>query len=246
MTLMKVRGQHQKRAILLGPAVRSLKELKQLVHSVGIRSNDFLVGVDGGTQSWFDLGHEPHFAVGDWDSLKTTAKTSVKEILSKVPHVTLSRDKDRSDLFFALISAIEAGVQEVICLGVTGGMPDHHLAVLFDLSLFSTGAFGALNRVQAIGPEARYEFLSSYGIPDWPNSPDSPNSNEALPIGQRVSIFAMEGFAKVSLSGFKYPLKNAILKPCSHGMSNVVKSKRCGVHLLKGQLLVIIPQNGTL
>jgi thiamine pyrophosphokinase len=205
--------------------------LRFLLKEVKIRPSDLFIGIDGGTSLWFEIGKVPHFAVGDWDSLKK------KELLSRIPHVTLSVDKDRSDLFFAVIAAIEAGAQEIVCLGVTGGRPDHHFASLADLTEFSTGKRGLLKSIQAKGVEGDYFFISEK-IPSW---------SAQYPVDTTVSIFAVgQPALGVTLSGFRYLLKQAKLEPSSRGLSNQVAGRKCEVRLRKGQLLVIMPRNGFL
>lgn len=219
------------RAILLGPMIGSSQHPSKLLPSLKIGTDDLLVGVDGGTQAWLDWGYRPHFAVGDWDSLK-----SQKKVLSKIPHLSLSTHKDRSDLFFAARAAIEIGAQELVCLGVTGGQRlDHHLATLLDLSAFSTGKYGKLKSVLAAGLDGEYHFLSE-SIPRW-----------SLTSKRRrlISIFALAGEGVgVSLSGFQYALKNVTLSSSSLGLSNWTQKRKCEVRLRKGQLLVILPRHG--
>ncbi len=216
------------RSILLGPVPMLARERKALFRSVQLTEDDLLVGVDGGAQVWMDEGYTPHFVVGDWDSLKT------KKILSRLPHLSLSRSKDRSDLFFGVYAAIQAGADDLVCLGVTGGRPDHHLAVLYDLSTFSTGVFGSVKSVQALGVDGEYFFLSEK-ISSWKKSHFQ---------GRLTSLFAMGAPVRgLTLKGFDYPLRDATLGLSSHGLSNRIKSKICEVHLRKGQLLVILPHN---
>ena len=215
------------RAILLGPVEASEHVQKKIFRSLKIQPSDILVGVDGGTQVWKKYGFNPHFAVGDWDSLRK------KSILAKIRHVTLSRDKERSDLFYAAVAAIEVGADRLCCVGVTGGRPDHHFSNLCDLGTFASGAYGKLIQVEAIGEDGTYTFLSTK-IPEWKGK---------LPLRSIVSIFGHNGGAKgVTLSGFRYFLNDADLKPSSLGVSNLVIQKDCGVRLKTGQLLVIIPR----
>lgn len=217
------------RAILLGPVRIPARRLQEIFDSLGERSfsNSILVAVDGGLDVWSKLGIRPHFAVGDWDSLRDK-----KRGLKQVPHLSLSTSKDRSDLFYAVIAAIEAGATEVVCVGVTGGRLDHHLAMLYDLSEFSTGRYGKLLSVQARGGDGDTYFLSEK-IPIWKGS---------LMKGQIISILGMkDGATGVSLEGFKYNLRNASMGLSSYGLSNIALKRTCRVSLKKGRLLVVIP-----
>jgi thiamine pyrophosphokinase len=149
--------------------------------------------------------------------------------------VDVSVSKDRSDLFFAAIAALEAGATELLCLGVTGGRADHHLATLMDLSNFAAGSYGPLQSVEAYGPDGQFIFLSTQ-IPHW---------QAVLKRHQLVSIFALSPYVEgLTLSGFRYHLKQVKMNASSWGLSNQVVKRKCEVHLRKGKLLVIIPVNG--
>jgi thiamine pyrophosphokinase len=215
------------RAILVGPVQGTSRQEKAIWDSLQIQDSDLKIGVDGGSAIWLKHGYLPNFCVGDWDSLKNP-----KKILDLCIHITLPTDKDRSDLFFAVLAALEAGATEILCVGVTGGRPDHHFAMLSDLSIFSLGKYGDLNSIEARGPEAAYFFLSKK-IPAW---------KAKLKLGQLVSLFSMsEVSSGISLIGFEYPLKNAKLAPSSRGLSNCVKRKSCEIRIRQGRMLVVVP-----
>ena len=217
------------RAILVGPVKGTPKQEKALWSSLDIRDSDLRIGVDGGSAVWLKHGFLPNFCIGDWDSLKNP-----KKILDRCAHITLPTDKDRSDLFFAVLATIEAGAKEILCLGVTGGRPDHHFAMLLDLSIFSSGKYGDLNCIEVRGPEASYFFLSTK-IAQWQGK---------LAVDQLVSLFSMsEGSVGVSLTGFQYPLKNAKLTPSSRGLSNRAAQKNCKIQIRKGRMVVVLPNN---
>lgn len=226
------------RAFLVGPLLPLGKKTLSILNGLKPKRNDLRVGVDGGVLFWVESGFPPDFAVGDWDSL-TERTGSKRGLLRDIPHQSLPQEKDRSDLFFAAKAAVQAGAQELICLGVTGGPRlDHHLAMLFDLAEVASGKFGTLRQVRAIGEEADYWFLSDR-IPVWKAS-----GNWLLKKNQLVSLFALGGSVSgVTLEGFKYKLDQAVLSPSSHGLSNVALKRNCEVHLRKGRLLVIIPRN---
>lgn len=218
------------RAILLGSCIKP-QQLSVLLPLLKIAPTDYLVGVDDGVRIWLECGFEPNFAVGDWDSYQGSL-----EVLEGIPHLTLKTEKDRSDLYYAAQAAIQMGAQELICLGVTGGRTDHHLAAIYDLSEIASKKLGkSLRSIQIQAVEAEYHFLSA----------KSPLWKRTLPPDKLISFFAMGGPARgVSLTGFRYPLKNEVLLPSSRGLSNQVLKGKCEVRLRKGQLLVIMPRNG--
>jgi thiamine pyrophosphokinase len=190
-------------------------------------SRDLRVAVDGGLLVFRKMDWKPHFAVGDWDSL---GREKASALLRGVFHLTLPRNKDRSDLYYACRAAISAGATDLVCLGVTGGRPDHQLAMYFDLSEIAIEA-GPVSSVMALDNDTQYRFLSEKN-PQW---------SATLKKGQTVSIFALEGEARgVTLQGFRFPLKNAVLQPSSHGLSNQVVNAQCSIRVKKGRLLVMV------
>lgn len=196
-------------------------------------ARDLFIGVDGGTRVWLAMGMKPHMAVGDWDSF---VGADARAKLAQIHHLTLPVDKDRSDLFFAASVALNAEATQLICLGVTGGRPDHHLAALMDLASLASGEHGeGLTQVSAFAPEGDYHFLSPL-IPRW---------REGFSHPRTVSVFAVGSLVRgLTLKGFKFPLKNTELRPSSHGLSNRTWSPICEVSLREGALVVIVPSEG--
>ena len=226
-----MRSRFDDRAILLGPAIKPGLQCKKLIKSLKINNSDWLIGVDGGAHTWLKLGFMPNLAVGDWDSLKNTR--SQRRVLKYLSHLTLPRDKDRSDLFYAACAAVNAGKKHLVCLGVTGGRPDHHLAMIYDLADIAAESGGQLKTVMALDADAEYYFLSKH-IPQWIGR---------LLVGQTVSIFSINRITTgVTLTGMLYALKNAKLAPSSLGLSNKIVKQHCSVTLCSGRLLVLIPK----
>lgn len=210
-----------RRAFLLASALPPTPWLKSKLKALKLVENDLRIGVDGGSLGWIKLGLAPEMVVGDGDSL---GKRKIKP--EPIGWIDLPEDKDRSDLYFAALAALEAGAEQIICLGVTGGRPDHQLAMLEDL-----GSLSDEGLVSAHGPEADYVFVG----------PKQPIELQAKK-GQLVSVLPLSGEARgVTLEGFEYSLKNADLTPGSHGLSNVVKSSTVRVSLKQGQAVIIVP-----
>jgi len=228
------RGTHRgdrRRALIVGPCVGSVQEFTRSLFMAGVdpkqMARDIRVAVDGGLMVFRKIGWKPHFAVGDWDSL---GKEKVAAALRGIFHLTLPRNKDRSDLYYACRAAVSTGATDLVCLGVSGGRADHQLAMLFDLSEIAHEGGKDLS-VVAVDHETRYSFISEKN-PEW--------SASILP-GQLVSVFALEGEARgVTLEGFKYPLKNAVLKPSSHGLSNQAVQTQCSICVKKGRLAILV------
>lgn len=184
------------------------------------------VGVDGGVASWRSLQCVPELAIGDWDSLNNP-----EQALVGVPHqVTLSTQKDQSDLHAALEATLLFGVQQWLCFGVTGGRPDHHLATLQDLSLWSEQR--EAGSVRAWDDLAQYVFLSG-GSSLW---------SLGVAKDQVFSVFSMAEESRISLRGASYSHENLRLQPGSRGLSNRVESDQgASIQVSQGRVVVVIP-----
>jgi thiamine pyrophosphokinase len=207
------------RAILVGAAPdpgisRALRALKP-------SARDLKIGVDGGVAVWRKIGKAPDFAVGDFDSLKN------RKVLDTLMHIRLPEEKNRSDLYYAAQAAIHLGATDLICVGVTGGRADHHLATLLDLSELSSSA-----RMTALDAGAEYAFIN-HSNNSW---------RRKLPKGQVLSIFAPQSAQGVTLSGLKYPLRDARLSASSHGLSNEASGGFVTVRLRRGRLIIVLPR----
>ena len=175
----------RRRAILVGAAPLPKGWLQRELKRLKCSSRDLLIGVDGGVDACLGAGFWPGFAVGDWDSLKSRKR------LSGLPHATLSRGKDRSDLFFGIEAARFAGADEIVALGVTGGRPDQHLGTLYDLAQASIIQGSRFSSIRARGAEATYSFISpAQGL--W---------QVDFRKGRLISLFAPLGNARVIRGG---------------------------------------------
>lgn len=216
------------KVLLVGPVFSTRKPgLAQRLRKAA-RSANYVIAVDGGLDFCARAGIRPDLAVGDWDSLRD---------LKLKDHVTafdLPVNKDRSDLYFALDRARRLGfLLSLTCIGFSGGRPDHHFAVLQELSLFSQKGMPRFSAPPVLlADDAEYLFLSSRAPEYCFNA-----KNKRV-----VSIFAMNAAVEgLTLEGFRYPLRKARLSPSSRGLSNVTNAVRCRIKLERGRLLVVLP-----
>ena len=214
------------RAVLLGPRNDSPQRLKQLLRKIPLMAGDLRIAVDGGVDDWLAIGRPPQMAIGDWDSLRS------RSVLDSIAHVTLPKNKNRSDLYHAMALAREMGACDIVALGVTGGRPDHHLASLLELAQASQN--GSFKTVWALD-----EFASYYWV-----SPVRPLS-VSVGRGRVFSVFAASqgAVSGVSITGARYPLRAAKLEPGSQGLSNVAQAAKVRVTVRKGSLLVVVPSS---
>lgn len=217
-----------RRAILVGPQAR---RRDPLFRTLQLRPADLLIGVDGGAQRCLESGLRPTLCVGDWDSVSAAMR---RHILKRERHLTLPRDKDRSDLHYALQVAVHFGADEVVALGFCGGRADHHLGVLFELAELAA----------AKAPPAALRLLDTEEIIHFVSG-SMPPLRLTLRKGTRVSVFSLQGEARgVRLSGFEYSLLSGALSPCSQGLSNRASRKAAGVAVRRGVLAVYVASTG--
>ena len=84
-----------------------------------LRADDLLIGADGGTRHILALGLQPHFVVGDLDSLPAAV---VQELIAR--GIAIERhptSKVQTDLELAIECALRQGVDEILLLGGMGG-----------------------------------------------------------------------------------------------------------------------------
>lgn len=119
-------------------------------------------------------------------------------------------------------------------MGVTGGRPDHHLAMIQDLSDLSREYLIPILRV--VSPEGEYQFLCSR------SRLHACATQPAFSSGQTVSFFSVGSVSAVfSLKGFEASKAKLELEAGSHGLSNRVKASRCQVQVHKGVVLATKP-----
>ncbi len=177
---------------------------------------DLVIAADAGYEYLKALAVEPDFIIGDFDSLKSPPRG---------PRVvTLPKEKDDTDLLYAVKYARREGCDTFYLFGGTGGRPDHTLANIQVLSyLASHGEAGFLfghGYILTAVCGGTLRFSQGYhGI---------------------LSVFCAGDRAEgVFLRGLKYPLTNATLtKEIPLGVSNEFLSVPAEVLVAKGTLTV--------
>ncbi|MCL2003532.1 MAG: thiamine diphosphokinase [Oscillospiraceae bacterium] len=177
----------------------------------GRRSPDFVLCADGGARSALALGLKPDMGIGDCDSGLSA-------------DITLSAEKDMTDMEACLDYALEAGFESIALLGATGGRLDHFLGNLGLLERAGGRAFmldkhheiHLLTDSLTLAPPIPYRYVS------------------LVPLDETVS--------GVSIAGAKYPLQNAVLRRAATlGVSNEpLEGKPFTVSVKTGKALLIL------
>lgn len=185
-----------------------------------IKSDDYVICIDGG----YDIAKRNHISpdllMGDFDSIIST-------LPDDVPIMRFPPEKDYTDLELALKKAVELKAENVTIIGGIGGRLDHTIANIQLLSSYND-CFKSL--VMLDGRNKCFIASRHMVIPAEENS--------------YISLFSLsEKCEGVSASGVKYPLKNHTLtRDFPLGVSNEFKEKSAILSVEDGTLLVIVSQ----
>ena len=194
---------------------------ERLIMSSGF---EVIIAADRGMDFLYEHKITPDIIVGDFDSVKNEALSYFKEKGMSDIHV-LNPEKDDTDSECALQIALDYGADHIIIIGATGTRIDH---VLGNISLLgkamSEGKMAELldthNRIRMIDNELEIEKNKQYG--------------------KYVSIIPVCKNNKITLEGFKYPLKDYTFEGFNTlGISNEIVDDIAKITVNEGQYIVI-------
>jgi thiamine pyrophosphokinase len=230
--------------VLVGPLADSARLAKWAHEEFRKTAGVVFVGVDRGTDALVASGLPVSFAIGDFDG-----STGVPE---EVPSVLLQKEKERSDLSFALRFCEESGAKTLYAYGFQGGRADHEFAVHLDLSEASR----RIPRVLSIGERGAFFYLSAKFSPlrlERANLVSLKKSFSAKKDGKKAkkstpkcedwfSVFPVAGEARgVKLRGLRFPAAGGILSASSQGVSNVLNSAKIQIGVERGRVAAFYP-----
>jgi thiamine pyrophosphokinase len=155
-----------------------------------------LIAVDGGLSTCRAARKKPDLFVGDLDSTPAPPRG--------IPSNIFPVDKDFSDFSGALVEASRLGAGVVVIAGLLGGRLDHEWANLLELGAAASRFRGFL------APTARGLIAVT-----------STGARAGAASGRIVSVFALGGSARVSLTGTRWTLRQREITPGSLGLSNL-------------------------
>ncbi|MBI2972717.1 MAG: thiamine diphosphokinase [Armatimonadetes bacterium] len=188
-----------------------------------LRRADLLICANGGLRIARRVGVPPQIVIGDFDSAPAGLLRWAQAHDARL--IRHPARKDKSDTELALDAAIEGGASEVEFLGVLGGNVDHSLANV-----------ALLVQAEAKGIRAR--------IVDGEQQLFLARRKTAVPgrRGDIVSLIPMTPTVTgITLTGFRYPLKNATARQGStRTISNVIDRSPATIRFKRGRLLVVV------
>jgi thiamine pyrophosphokinase len=187
-----------------------------------IKSNDYIVAVNGGSKHARAFNVIPNVIIGDLDSI---SEEDYEFFLKKgCEFRKYPTNKDKTDVHLAVDYIIEKGFKEILLLCSFGDRIDHILANLF---LLMKVAESGIN-VKSID-----EFSETIYV----------NKSERIEgnVGEVVSLIPMTSIVTgVKLEGLKFEPKNGKLKMSDTlGISNILTKKIATISIKTGKLLVV-------
>lgn len=181
---------------------------------------DYVIAADSGLHAALRLGLRVDLIVGDLDSVDHALLERTDVDVDRHPIA-----KDQTDIVLALDRACDLGARAAVVVSGGGGRLDHALANLLVLA----APRYAHMRVSAQIGDATVAVVRDR----W---------EAAAPAGTVVSLFAVDGPARVTTEGLRYPLHDEILAPLSsRGVSNEFTGGPAVVSVTGGILLTIRP-----
>lgn len=213
------------KALLVGP-LATVKELKLVLKNEPelILS---IVAVDAGLYVCEKARVSPLFSVGDFDSYFKKVKPS-----KKLPENCwiLPKEKDRSDLAYALKLLLKEDFTDCIAIGFQGGRADHEYGTHLDFTEAAKEYFLIKNS----GMRGDFYYLN-----------EKMDLKLKLLKNQSVSIFPSEGVtSKIKCFGFKYGDRKKFFSITrTNGLSNIVKEEFQKIWCKTGSILIMVPND---
>ncbi len=181
------------------------------------RQADYVLAADGGADKAWRAGIEPDGVIGDLDSVSPRTQKALAEKILHVP------TQNNTDLEKALHWAVKNRFTEVTLVGFVGDRWDFSIGNLLTLAVWT-----------------RKLSLNVAGD-KWRIFPLVGSAKFSCKPGKRVSLIPLKTCAAVTLSGLKYPLKNARLTPgTTRTLSNQTTGTQFSVSFTRGTLLVYV------
>jgi len=186
---------------------------------------ELVVAADGGLRIAAVLGLRVDRWVGDGDSVEAGDLDALRQ--AGVPVALAASDKDESDTELAVLSALDAGADDVTVLGAVGGPRlDHALA---NVGLLAHPRLAGRS-ARLLDPRARVTLLTGPARATFEGRE-----------GDLVSLLPLaDSVVGVTTDGLRYPLRDEPLHlGPPRGLSNVRLRGDAVVELRAGRLLVV-------
>ncbi|MFW5789650.1 MAG: thiamine diphosphokinase [Bacillota bacterium] len=193
-----------------------------------IIKSDILLAADGGARLYKDLGINPGYIIGDFDSLSETELDFWKK--RKVTLEKYPVDKDKTDGELAIDYSHKLDCNKIIILGGLGGRFDQQLANIYLLEYSLNLGIEAFIKEENLEIGIIEESKEISGYKDWNLS--------LLPLDKNVR--------NISISGTKYDIEGLdLLRSYTRGISNRVVEDIFKITVGEGRLIYILYDDNT-
>jgi thiamine pyrophosphokinase len=184
--------------------------------------HDLLIAADGAAQRAIGLGQTPDIICGDFDSIDLPAALIAFPGAEFVP----LPDQNHADLEKAVLLARQRGALSITVAGALGGRIDHTL-----------GNFGVLLRYHSEIPLSIVEDASEVRAISGTVAAPGEWTISTRP-GDTISLISLDGRARATITGVKWPLDRYQLPTGTQGISNRATGEQVRVLADGGALLV--------
>lgn len=187
-----------------------------------LRSDDYIMCADGGTQHALALNLKPNLVIGDMDSVRKGHWQKLKT--AGISMELFPRDKNETDLELAINRAIEMKPEKIVIVAALGGRLDQTLG---NIALLTTSQLSAIDIRLDDGVEEI--FLCRDQVQVHGGS------------GDLVSLIPWQGdVTGVVTKDLKWPLQDETLYPDrTRGISNEMTGDTATISIRSGLLLIL-------
>lgn len=188
-----------------------------------LRSDDYIIAVNGGTRHALSIGAIPRVVIGDLDSLTPELKAALRH--ASTQFLRFPARKDETDLELALRHAVERGASEILLIGALGGRLDQTLG---NLLLLALPCLRGIDVKIVAGRQTAFLIHDQATIHGMP--------------GDTISLLPIGGDAVgVTNGGFEWPLRNDTLPlGTTRGLSNVLLGDSGTIRVQCGMLFCVV------
>ena len=173
-----------------------------------------IICCDGSVNHLVKNGMEPHYILGDLDSINNNLRNKYSDRIIELP------DQDENDLRKTIQWVVEKGVKKAVILGATGKRDDHNLANIFTLLQYPS--------------TLEITMYSNHGIFSVAENEKTFDSF----TGQQISLFSTDPKIEVTSNNLKYNFNNKMLTTLYNGSLNESINENFTLTLSHGKILV--------
>ena len=185
-----------------------------LISLVKLQDAQTIICCDGSVNNLVKNKMEPHYILGDLDSIDDNLKNIYRDRIIKLP------DQDENDLRKAIQWAEGRGITEAVILGATGKRDDHTLANIFTLLQYPS--------------QLEMTIYTNHGIFSVAENKKTFDSF----TGQQISLFATDKSIEITSNNLKYNMMDSVLSSLYCGSLNESLNNSFTLILSHGKILV--------